>query len=784
MTTMLFSAIFPLGFYFLSWIPGKMQNKRENSKTNQDERENKKNTENQFSKALAITLFIEWGVFLLLSIISEHFLFNDGNKIPVLMLLLAAALPFGAVLARYHLSDKRIAKFLKKTAICAVALMIAEVVLFNGKSFTDGSTDEIIGTNVMTTEGTAEFSGSDIIISGDASVILSDVPDQTEALILNMNQEVRDDSLPFNVELSIKDDNLSNNYVIVQDKFTKAYDHDLTFSFSPYGEIHELKISFNSVTKPITFHSIRAVSAIPFEFSVIRYLVLFALAMLLIAVKEFKLYKITYQNKKPAHAALVWGMILLCTFSAVFFFRPGQELVEYDSTRIRTEDPYSTVFDAFQKGQVHLDYAADPGLEEIENVYDYSQRQETDIFALWDYAYYEGNYYVYFGAAPVVACYYPFYLITGKLPTLAIANAFFGVLAILFLCKTILAAMRLLVPRPNLLLLLASMPAAVCCVGIYTILNIADVYTLPLASGLCFLFLCLWMGLGACSIRKKTLKLTMLFLSGLSLALCVASRPGIALGSAVLIPFFLSILINKKQKLSFRLGQACSFAVPLFIGGCAVMWYNHARFGSPFDFGAAYQLTVSDIHANKTRISDFPAMLYHYFFQFPRPKQSFPFFEPQFFMLNNYGSYTYVSDAVGALSYPMVLLGTAMIPVFVRKRGNGIVNGVTNLQRNAFIIICFVMALFLGWQNFCLGGVNQRYVIDLMPLLVIGSIVAILRSAGNPLKNKYRYIVSGVSMAATFCLGWLLVIGSREGNLTKQCPNLYDILEDLLIFWQ
>lgn len=777
MTTILLSVISPLVFFFLSMVLSKKL--KVPVKTVE-----KRSTNKSFTKWLIIALFTEIIVFSSLSVIIEKFYLSDERQIPFIIILFCAFLPFGALLAGRHLSDERIVRLLQKTAVCAIALLLAEVVVFNGKSFASEHVSKVIGSDAIITEGLAEKKDGSIIISGDASLILNDVPKGTQGLILRMNQEKSVDSLLFNAELSIKDGNLSNSYVVIQDKYTKAYNEDLTFSFDPYGEIYSLKISFNSITKPIAFRFMRAVSALPFEFSLMRYFFLLGAALLLIAIKELRLYKITYQENKIAHTVLTWAMVVLCTWSAMFFYRPEQKLVDYSSTNVRTDDPYSMVFDAFQKKQVHLDYEADTKLEEIENVYDYSQRQQSDAFALWDFAYYEGKYYVYFGVAPVLTCYYPVYLITGKLPTIAMANAIYGSFAIFFLCMTILATVRFLKPRANLLLLLVSMPASASALGVYMLLNSANLYDLPIASGLCFLFLSLWLGLGACSERNKVLRLIKLFFGGLSLALCVASRPGMALGSAVLIPVFLGVLKNGKMKLSYRIGQACSFLVPLLVGGLAIMWYNHARFGSPFDFGSAYQLTVSDVSANTVRFSSFPAMLYHYFLQIPRPKQSFPFIEEQFCSLNNYGTYMYTAGAVGALSYPLILLGAVMIPIALHRKKRVLSNGASTLQRNAFIIISFVTALFLGWINFCLGGVHQRYVTDLMPLLILGSVMVILLSTGNPQKNKYRYILSGLGMAATFCIGWLLVLGNREGNLIRHCPNLYEIVENLVIFWR
>ena len=42
--------------------------------------------------------------------------------------------------------------------------------------------------------------------------------------------------------------------------------------------------------------------------------------------------------------------------------------------------------------------------------------------------------------------------------------------------------------------------------------------------------------------------------------------------------------IVKKNKIT----AVISFFIPLLILGCTIMWYNNARFGSPFQFGAIY----------------------------------------------------------------------------------------------------------------------------------------------------------------------------------------------------
>lgn len=773
MLTLLFAALFPLLCFIISELIIKKFRKKQT--TNRP----KKDT---LYDSLITTVFVEWAVLIGASVISCFFMANDSSiAISPIAIAIASILPFAALLTKNLVPNKKISAFLAKSAVCAIAVLIAEIVIFNGKSFGDGKVEDVITSDRIINAETLIKNGDDIIISSNTSIEITNFSEDTDALILEMTQE--NTQRMFGINISMKDDNFARSYVMAQDKYTNGAGEELTFSFNPYGKIHSLKLSFYDISSPVAIHSMKAVGTLPFSFSIIRYLILFAIAVLLIAIKEFKLYKLTYQHKKLSHIIIAQGMVVICTLSALLFFKPDDLLTEYNKDFKNTADPYSMTFDAFMHDQLHLDFTPEEGLDELGNVYEWTQRTDSGKFYLWDYAFYNNKYYCYFGVAPVIALYVPTYLLTGKIPTVDTANSIFVLLAIIFICQTILAAVRLLSPRPNLLLLLASMPAAVCSIGAYLTINAPSMYNVAIASGLCFLFLCLWLGFSACTAKNKSTKFILLAISGLSLAFCVASRPSMSLSSAVLIPFFLGILLNKNEKLSYRITQASCFLVPLIIGGIAIMWYNNARFSSPFDFGAEYQLTVSDIHANKARLSSLPGAFIYYFLVPPRLRSQFPFFDSQYYSFNNYGSYVYVSDTIGALAYPMILFGIVMCFVSIQKKGNTFAYGVTKLQRKAFTIISLTMALFIAWQDYCLGGVAIRYIVDILPLLTLVSLIAIFRSNVNPAKNKQRYILSGLSMALTFCMCWLLAIGNIDGNINERCPNLYDTLENLLVFW-
>lgn len=781
MITIIWSIIIPALIFIVSALIGSNLINKNQEKSFQKQR--KKFRKMLINRLLAV-MFAEMAFFAVLGVISGFFMFGGGKNIPPAVMLIAGILPFSAVIMKEFFPERKTTAFLKKTTVCAVVLMVLEVVLLNGKSFDRNGIDEKIPLKNMTISGEAAASEDDIIISGASEIIIDNIPENTNDLILNMEQEQGKGTLPFSVFLGMKDENMSVNYENVQQKYTVADKHDLELYYEPYGKIDSLKLSFGEISKPVTIHSIRAVSAVPFDFSSVRFFILLGIAALLIAVKEYRLYTITFQNKKVSHIIITEAMVLLCTFSAFLFISPGEKGLKYNKESFYSFDCFAMTFDAFQKKQVYLDIEPDPALAELDNVYNRSERDASGIQYSWDTAYYNGRYYCYFGAAPVLTFYYPYYKLKGLLPTINMAAAFFGVLAVYFMCRTLLAAVRLIAPRANLLLLLSSMPIALCCCGILYSMNNAGTYFLPILSGLCYLFLSLWMGLRAYSVKNKKIRLAMLFIGGASLALCVASRPGMALCSAVLIPFFIGILMDKNQKISYRAAQACSFLVPLIAGGIAVMWYNNARFGSPFDFGAAYQLTVSDIHANKLSLSGIAPMLYHYFLQVPRPRSSFPFFEQQMCYLYSYGKYVYTAGITGVFAYPMLLFGTAMMPAAFVRKGKRFAYRTTRIQRNLFIALCFIMSLIIAWMDFCLGGAINHYVFDIMPLMILGSIMCILRSVGKPEKNMHRYITALAVMAATFIMVWLLEIEIRTGNLTRHCPNLYEVVEDLLIFWQ
>lgn len=716
-----------------------------------------------------------------------HFLMQHSTTIlPLSVVVIMNLLLFGSVTAALWCSRERLNRCLTSVTVAAAILFTSEVLICNGKSFSKETTNVLLGVDAIsyTESPTIQKGDGELILSGNATLTLNALPEHTQALIPVMSQKQSATAAPFYLRVGIRDDSSATNYQTAAVKYLMAYDVECSVTLHPYGSLSGVQLDFAEISSPVTITGIRAVSAIPFAFSMLRWLCLLIAVSAVIFIRVYRLYAISYQPNRMSHHLAVYAVILLCCGSCLCFFRPQTEAVPYTEGRDYSgADQYIQQFDAFQKGQLALDITAAPELEDLENVYDRETRDASDIPYRWDFAYYEGSYYSYFGVTPIFTLYYPYYFLTGKVPSLPIAMHFYAVPMVFFLCLTILAMLKLLQCRPNLLLLLLSFPTAVAATGIHLAMQWShSIYYLPVAAGLCFLFMSLWMGMQGCAATGKRSRLLWLAGSGIALVLCAGARPTMAIQAALLLPFFFGILCRKTESLPFRMTQALSFLLPVCAGVGALLVYNTMRFGSPMEFGASYQLTVSDVRANELRLANLPAAIWHYFCQLPRPRNAFPYFEPQYFGLDNYGRYVYNSHQVGALTYPVISLGYLMLPLGKVTKAEQTQGNVTLLQKKMFLVIAAVLPFFIAWFDFCVGGADTRYTLDIMPSLILFALFVLLRA--NQAPKQYPYILTAAAFALTIIVQFLLLVQMTYGSLAMRCPNLYDTVENLLIFWR
>ncbi len=720
--------------------------------------------------------------FILTNLFIDRCMAVPVNGLPDSVVLLVSFLCSGSVFLRMYDQFGKLRRLTAQCAVLALVLVVAETLVFNGKSFCTNYQEKTYTADQMEiTEGdmTELDENNSIKIQRSGAVDVHDLPDFAGAVRVNAIQP--EDSRNLRIQLKMKDNNFSEEYIIVGDKQTSGRNYSCDFVIHPHEDLRSMRIQFLNVQTTVNLRSVTFCTTLPFYFSALRYFVLFAVLAAILAIRITGFAQVRYDHENRFHRIAVAVMMVACVSSTLFYHVREEVMVTYPfENAVKDYDPYSQTFDALQKGQVYLDVEPDAGLAELENVYDRGLRNNSGASSIWDRAYYDGKYYSYFGITPVLVLFYPVYWITGALPTMVTTNEFFAVFAVFFLCLTLHAAMRLFAPRGNLLLFLLMMPAATCACGALYCFQYPNMYGAAVAAALCFCFATLWLGFSACLAKRHSAKLILLAACGLALGLCAGSRPSMAVCGLVLAPLFLGILLDKQQSLRCRLEQAYVFLIPVLLAGAGLMYYNALRFGSPLDFGASYQLTVSNISANHLRLSALPAAFMHYFCHIPSFRNLFPYFGMNGAGVANYGMYVYIDIMFGAFFLPLLLMGTFLLPSSLRMQPQS--DGIAKLRERGFLVGCFVIALFIAWADFCLAGVHLRYLFDLMPVMLPGCVCTILRT--TTLRSKTQYGLAVLAAFLTMVVVWMLMLTDNGHTTAQKYPELFETVEDLVVFWR
>ena len=354
--------------------------------------------------------------------------------------------------------------------------------------------------------------------------------------------------------------------------------------------------------------------AIPLDISKKRLFLLVFIALLAFALRPGSgLYKRSYKSR-----AFILCVACLASFIAVLVVVTH---VGHMETSAMNQRQYIELAKALAHGQLYVDAQPSASLMGMDNPYDTNARFENSVEYLWDYAYFNGHYYVYFGILPVLIYQLPFYLLTGGEFPVAISVAISSVamcIGVVFLLRNICQrwfgemtqAMFLIL----LLVLLCGSWAVYACA-------VPGHYVLPIVTGLACLVwgLAFWID----STRGGNINIPKAVAGSLFVALTLACRPQLMAGGLLGI-VLLAYCFKKMTKKRF-LESALIAIVPFVVVFVLVGMYNAARFGSPFDFGANYNLTTNDMTHRTFSIDRLPLALFAYLFQTPSMIFTYPY---------------------------------------------------------------------------------------------------------------------------------------------------------------
>ncbi len=536
----------------------------------------------------------------------------------------------------------------------------------------------------------------------------------------------------------------------------------------------DLRLSFSNLKGIVELQNVRINVPPAFSFSLLRFAVVFLLLLTPAFLSIRGLFFGVYDPSSRAHRYGVKTAVLFTLLLSLFFvsaFLNKNEAIPYPlEGAVRYYQPYVQQFDALMKGQLHLDVPVSDELLALENPYDYLSRVDAD--PLWDRAFFEGKYYSYFGVTPLLVVYFPYYLLTGALPSDAFVLSFFLFITAVFIPLCVLKWVDLHEKRrlPLSVVYLGAITAFVGSMMLLIARSVTPFYYIATLSANAFLSIFLYLILKAVECKRLRDRAILYALAGLAYALVLHSRLNVALlGAFIVIPYLIFRVLKRREsedaaeasedtvetsegtvetsegtaeiegtrpgrreavpsRLLRSLSRLRSFFAPLrellisslalglpvLVGLIALLSLNHLRFGSILEFGTSYQLTVSDVRYNVVTLSDLFPAVYHYFFQDLETSAFFPFFSIGRESLSDYGRYVYTDSSFGLFSLPLFCsLFASPALLFLKDR--------TRYEK--LLLIFLILGLFtVALFNFSLGGVIFRYVADLTLLASLGSV--------------------------------------------------------------
>lgn len=446
---------------------------------------------------------------------------------------------------------------------------------------------------------------------------------------------------------------------------------------------------------------------------------------------------------------------------------------------LEQRDYYNLLIDGWLDGQLHLKVEVPEALLKIRDPYDPAQRPPG--LALHDASFYNGRYYVYFGAAPVLTLMLPFRLWSGIDLPLAVAVLIFVYGAFLTSVALLLALRRRYFPEAGpWTVAMAIMVLGLAGMG-PVLLRRPHMWELPIAAGSCFALLallCVWcslhparpalvralrsrpgdaQGVGALDVNDRRRRAGWFAGAGLFLGLAIASRPTYLIAGPMLaVPLVAWWRGDRRLPWSPLLAALG----PLLVIGAAMAWHNHARFGHPLQFGQAYQFS----HDYESKMAHFrlthaPFNLWRYYLSAAEWTGQFPFIRPSVLPPKppGFGGH---DDVYGLLSNLPFYLFAVAVPVAIWRR-----DGRERRALGAWLLTVAVLFAALAGTLAIFFGSLARYQGDFAPallLLAAAGWLAAARWLGAVLPGVGARVAVGLGSAAAVFSGAFGVLYSLQ----------------------
>lgn len=602
-----------------------------------------------------------------------------------------------------------------------------------------------------------------------------------------------------NFNISMKDETNSASYRgnIASAQVIRDNKRSETVPCNFSGAVSDIKFTFNSNDgEVITLNKIVLNSPIMLSFSLLRFLFFFlgSTFVYLLACSEF--FKKSYgENRKGIRMAsnLLLTVLILTSFWISYTSRSGGSILS-DFKSTYGNQITQTIVDAFANGRVTIDTEMNQNLLNLENPYDWSQREAGQIgFHLWDHLLYEGEYYSYYGIGPVLTIFLPYYLITGYYFPSVWAVFLFGSFGMIFLAKFYLCFMDKFFKKTRSSLIFLGLVIMELSTGIWFCFSVPNFYEIAQSSG----FLCTTAGayymirsnvIGDGKIKNFSLALSAIFLS-----LAVLCRPTLAVYCVAALLFIFAGFRKKKSLYTKENGSKAKYYTPYFLSallpfaiiGSIQMIYNYMRFSNPFDFGIQYSLTINDFTSAEYHTHFAVIGFFNYFLAIPNFRDTFPFFIQGDVQLFNPQGYYFIATytAIGLLwkALPILAYGKTKTAYRISRDKN---KKLYTLLIIAVCIICPFIIIASIWES----GYGARYCVDFAWQVMIGAYIIAFIVFNRCNESMKKHLNKLMIVSAILCLAlnfsqiymWINPTEALSGDYQADMLSLGRLFE----FWR
>ena len=566
------------------------------------------------------------------------------------------------------------------------------------------------------------------------------------------------------------------NYKKIKDKYMLANKNNTYIQLDTHTNAKEVKIFFQS-EKQLEIDSV-IINHANLNFSIIRLLIVFVIINLIYYIKTKKIYKIEYNKNSKEQFLMIFGILLFTiVFITIYYIKEInisqdsmiQKNILYQEQIMQTE--------ALLNGSTSLLVKPSQELIDLQDQYNPGLREENNVEYMYDTAYYDGNYYSYFGIAPIITLIMPIKIIFNMYLPLKIYTLLFILIAIFLIFLVYKKIIEKYINKISLFNFILGFITIVFGSSLLLLLR-GEKYDIVCASGITFFLLAMFLLLDL-NEESKYRKLK-LFFAGLSTGLIVLSKPSYILYYLILLYLIIMYLKNIKLDRKTKIYDMLIYFIPLSLLAIFQMTYNYLRFDSIFEFGAKYQLTSYNmIYAMTPTLGKIIEGIGKYIFTLPIINVfDFPFVVPNFNSTNT---------ALNELCYQNKIVGLAAIPIvwvilLIGELKNNIKTKEDKELKNLINISLITVLLFII-LNTVSAGICDAYSIEFKIIAVIVCTIIWLKILENKENDNILNKIFLIVCIATLLLFIPLSL-TTESNLLLDMKNETTVyLKNFFEFW-